>query len=128
MIKNINFIEFKNLILIGFLPALIFNFGNLSNYFYQMIAARIMNFENFGLFNEFNVYLVTILSPFVSLPLLISKFVTEHDQDNNSDSFFIFIKNKITKISFIYIGFILIVFYFYAYENSIEKLIAIFIN
>ena len=128
MIKNINFIEFKNLILIGFLPALIFNFGNLSNYFYQMIAARIMNFENFGLFNEFNVYLVTILSPFVSLPLLISKFVTEHDQDNNSDSFFIFIKNKITKISFIYIGFILIVFYFYAYENSIEKLIAIFIT
>ena len=52
--------------------------------------------------------------------------MTEHDQDNNSDSF-IFIKNKITKISFIYIGFILIVFIF-MYENSIEKLIAIFIT
>ena len=66
-----------------------------------MIAARIMNFENFGLFNEFNVFSYNTL-PFVSLPLLISKFVTEHDQDNNSDSFFIFIKNKITNIIYLY--------------------------
>ena len=127
MIKNSSYLETKYLIIIGFLPTLIFNFGNLSSYLFQMVAGRAMDFENFGLFNEFNVYLTIILSPFLSMPLFISKFTTEFSKTNTENDFFIYIKDKISKYSKFYllIAFTYLLIFDYHYDS--KRLIAIII-
>lgn len=55
-----------------------FNFGNAFNYLFQIVAARGLTAENFGVFNSLNSLAIVISAPIAVFPFVFSKYTAQY--------------------------------------------------